>query len=458
MAASIHPPCSFYRDPWVLADLPRTTPVLLAFSGGADSCALLDLLADAAKRDGFPLIAAHVNHGIRGEDAIADREFCMTTAKKYGVELCVLNADVPALAKQSGRGLEEEARAVRYAFFEELMRARAIPLLVTAHHADDHLETLLFRICRGSGLHGLGGIAPVREIAGGRLVRPLLGATKQELLDYCRERGLAFVTDRTNADTHYARNRIRAEVTPVLESLFEGVAARTVQMSAELREDEAYLLGLATDFLASEQTPHGIPTKALAALPVPICKRVLRVWVKEGCGRDAERVHIDALMALLAEEPTNAAVTLPEGNRALCEMGMLRLLPRAQTRDALPLAFCEGTWQLLGGEMRLTVQKEENGRKVHNLSTQSCINRDVFSVIIKDSLYWRTRCEGDLLLKGGMHRKLRKLYNAAKIPVRLRDALPVLCDDTGIVWAPFAGYRDGLENEDGERYTVLVEI
>ena len=156
-------PCAAYRAPWRLAGLPPSTPVLLALSGGADSRALLHLLYTSAQADGFRLLLAHVNHGIRGEESLRDRAFCQSLAKQYGLELLLLDADVPALAAESRRGLEEEARSLRYDYFAARMREEGIPILVTAHHANDNLETLLFRLCRGTGLSGLGGIAPVRS-------------------------------------------------------------------------------------------------------------------------------------------------------------------------------------------------------------------------------------------------------------------------------------------------------
>ena len=120
-----------FVPPAALAGVEPDIPVLLALSGGADSRALLDLLAEASRRDGFPLLLAHVNHGIRGEDAIRDREFCRSLAEQYGLQIAVLDADVPALAAERGQGIEETARAVRYEFFERLMRERSIPLLAT---------------------------------------------------------------------------------------------------------------------------------------------------------------------------------------------------------------------------------------------------------------------------------------------------------------------------------------
>ena len=158
--------------------------VLVGVSGGADSVALLDMMQK--EYPGAPMLLAHVNHGIRGEEALCDRAFCENVAKERGLEIVILDVDIPAIAKEKGQSLEEAAREVRYAFFADLMRERNIPVLLTAHHADDHLETILFRIARGTGLSGLCGIAPIRPFEMGHLVRPLLGFTKQGVLQYCK--------------------------------------------------------------------------------------------------------------------------------------------------------------------------------------------------------------------------------------------------------------------------------
>ena len=195
--------------PWELAGADPKTPVLLALSGGADSRLLLDRLAKGSKRWGFPLLLAHVHHGIRGESADRDADFCRALAEQYGLPIEVLFSNVPALAKAHGRGIEEEAREVRYAFFEELMRARNIPLLATAHQADDLLETMLFRIARGTGTAGLCAILPARRFANGFVTRPLLGLSAKEVRGACRAEGLKFTEDETNADPAYGGAGVR---------------------------------------------------------------------------------------------------------------------------------------------------------------------------------------------------------------------------------------------------------
>ena len=181
-----------FTAPHILSGMLANTPILLALSGGADSSALLFMLCEYCKKSGAPLAVAHVNHMIRGEDAERDRDFCRSLAKKLGLPFYLLEADVPALAREHKRGLEEEARITRYEFFEKVMRENSIPLLATAHNATDNAETVIFNLTRGSGLHGMCGIPPTREFSGGRIIRPLLKMSKDEILAFCRENGIPF--------------------------------------------------------------------------------------------------------------------------------------------------------------------------------------------------------------------------------------------------------------------------
>ena len=240
------------RAPWELAGMPRDTAVAVGFSGGADSVALLALLAERAKSDGFPLLALHIHHGIRGAEADRDEAFCRAFAARLGVDFCAVRVDVPAWAKEHGMGSEEAARELRYRCFAQVMEERKIPLLATAHHADDNAETVLFRLARGTGLGGLCGIPAVRNLEqpeGGFVVRPLLPYTKEEILAFCRARGLDFVTDSTNREPCCARNILRLEVLPALERAVPNAAATMVRTTALLRQDADCLDSLAAEWL-----------------------------------------------------------------------------------------------------------------------------------------------------------------------------------------------------------------
>lgn len=201
-----------FVPPWELAAMEKGERVLLAFSGGADSSALLDMLMHA----GAAVECAHLDHMIRGAEAEEGRGIlCPRRRAVRRTDPMRAAADVPASAKAHGEGLEEAARRERYAFFERVMSERGIRLLVTAHNADDNLETMLLRLARGCGARGMCGIPTVRRLGGGReVVRPMLGMTKAQVLEYCREREIPFVYDSTNGDVEYSRNRLRALVLP----------------------------------------------------------------------------------------------------------------------------------------------------------------------------------------------------------------------------------------------------
>ena len=443
--------------PQALAGLAKDAPVLLGLSGGADSRALLHILSLQAARDGFSVTLAHVNHGIRGEEALRDRAFCQALAEQYGFEICILDADVPALAAEHGRGLEEEARTVRYAYFSELMQSKNIRLLATAHHADDQLETMLFRLCRGSGTKGFGGMSPVRPMEGGcYLVRPMLSLPSREIRAFCEREGLSFVTDSTNEDAAYARNRIRREIVPVMESLFDTPQRRAAALAEDLREDEAFLSSLAEGVLLEAGQGAGLLLSALAKAPAPVLRRVLLRWCERETGRTPERVHIEALIGLIEAADPSAEVALPNGVVAAIESGCLVHLAEPDAKKDYRIAFCEGETVITEAGFCICVEKCTESTKINNLSTESGINLYLKSAIMKDGLFWRPRREGDRLLLHGMHKKLRRLYREAGITPRTRARIPLLCDGEGIVWAPFVGVRDRLDTE-GEAYKIQIK-
>ncbi len=444
--------------PWELAGMKEGSAVLLGFSGGADSTALLDMLVRLREKTPFSLTLAHVDHGIRGEEARRDRQFCEETAARYGLELCILETDIPAIVKESGEGTEEAARRIRYDYFASLMRERHIPILCTAHHADDHFETLLFRLARGTGARGLCGILPARPFGNGMLTRPILSLTRADILAYCRKNNLQYVTDSTNADSTYARNRIRAEVAPVLEQLFPGASHRALRLSEEIFEDETYLRMEAERFLEAYAGDDGLPVDALSALPRAILRRVLAVYA--ATAQTPEREHVDALIRLVTAPTADMRVALPGGRYAVVEDGCL-MLTRARTAP-MPELFCipfgVGNFELSDGT-RISVTVSQKPIKVHNLSTPPYINLIPRSDIIKKDAVWRPMRPGDRILQGGMHRRVRRLYAELGFSPAQRRRVPLLACGDEILYAPGIGPCDALRTcpADAPCYCVAVE-
>ncbi len=446
-----------FKEPHLLSGLPKKTPILLALSGGADSRALLHMLLSY----GAPLSVAHVDHGIRGETSKRDREFCEALAREAGIPFYLLKTDIPALAKKNHTGLEEQARAERYRFFEELMQEHDIPILATAHNATDNAETLLFRMARGTGLSGLCGISPARSFGGGMLIRPLLDMTKEEILEYCKAHSLNYVTDETNADIAYARNRIRHNILPEMNVLNKEAVRHISELCRSLNEDETFLESAAKKALNEDQERSGeknsISLSLFKELPPALSQRVLTLLFGEPPLSSKNREDV---MTLASRATPHSSANLPHGRRALIENGRLLAVGRekAPTCDLPPISVGMGATSILDTKMLLVIDREESphekwrsAKNIYKNATTIYINSDR----IKNGLFIRTRQEGDTILLHGIHKKLRKLQNEAALPLSLRSSLPLLCDREGILWAPLTALRDGATGDALLRITLF---
>ncbi|MBQ7338168.1 MAG: tRNA lysidine(34) synthetase TilS [Clostridia bacterium] len=469
-----------FTPPHQSAHVAPNTSVLLALSGGADSRALLHLLAQDAGRHGYALHLAHVHHGIREGEADRDETFCRELAAAYGCPIHVLHTDVPAIVAQTGESPEMAGRRVRYAYFAELMQEHHIPLLATAHHADDNMETVLLRLADGSSSTGLCGIAPAHPFAGGTLVRPLLGVTRRDILAYCEKNHLTYVTDSTNADTAYARNRVRAEIIPAMEHIVPHPQMQILRTCYTLREDDDYLFTLARDLHTKARLPDGsLRLDVLQGAPPPLLRRALLLALREQTAPPTHRLqlcHLDALSQLVAR--ARGMTDLPGDLRATADGHTLRWSQKSAQAPpvaSLFLPLTEGTHHLpqLGITLTLTAdlpftatfscrndaQSEKFLKNPQNVYNPFIHDTLTFDTIMKGA-YFRLRKEGDLLLLRGMHRKVRKLQNAAGIPPALRERVPLLCDEAGVVWVPFVGARDDVSTKDksAPRYTLHLSV
>ncbi len=435
------------------------SPVLLALSGGADSRAALDVLFAYCRETGRPLAAAHLDHAIRPTSA-DDARFCASLCAELGIPCYTRRIDVPALAAERGAGLEETAREARYRFFADVMAEQEIPVLVTAHHADDNLETVLMHVARGSGLRGLGGIVPVRPVSGGLLIRPFLRTAKAELEAYCAEHRLAYLTDETNEDTAYTRNRIRAEITPVLKALNPALPARITDMTDALRADEAYLADAADALWRTLPDGRSADAAWLRAQPAAMRWRIFAgmhrtVFAHAGLAA----THLHPLDRLLDGE--GGRLSLPGRVTAEYRSGKLTFsvdagqntVPDADWRESASpgctyLDACAACAAILSSR-EFTENVVESDINIYKLFINKGLNFDK----IKGRPYWRTREEGDTIFLRGHHRRVKKLMQEAKIPAEDRARFPLLCDDEGIVCLPGVGIRDGLA--DGTMILVV---
>ncbi len=426
--------------------LDRSRKYLLGFSGGADSVCLFHLL----RAQGYSFSTAHVNHGIRGKEADRDEDFCRSLAGKHGIDLRVLRADVPAIAKESGESLEEAARRVRYSFFEDVMRENSIDVLLTAHNADDNAETLLLALTRGCSPSGACGIAPVRVLDFGEVRRPILALSKKDIIAFCHENSYDFVTDSTNADISYPRNRIRQNILPELETLNPQLLSAIARFTESQREDCLYLDSLA------EKYADELDCSVLSSLPRALASRALSTAAYR-TGASPESKHIEALIEMA--KSSSGSVTLPGSVIASCKGGKIVFRKDMRQKASSPypeygvIPLSEGENILPHGKIILICGELTNdSAQIYNLSTQAHINLDR----IKEQIYARPRREGDRILIRGMHRSVKKLISEKfrRSGLSERRALPVLCCGEEIVWVPGLDVADPYRGTDATVYYI----
>jgi tRNA(Ile)-lysidine synthase len=449
--------------PFTLPDVPS---YLVAFSGGADSRLLLELtvraLLERFGEDGRSrVVAAHLHHGIRGGEADDDLAFCQRVCAELGVELLTKRADVPALAAEAGESVETAARRVRYAFFREVMTARGIPFLLTAHHADDNLETVLERLLRGSGTRGMGGIPPSRVLEitpdGGVLTvhRPLLKWTKRDILDACGEMGLDFITDSSNLEAGCTRNRLRHGVVPALEQASDREIPQRAayRLSQAAREDDECLTGLADAQVNTCLSPDGdgLLLKELQLHHPAISKRMMVILYegvtlgsnpRDGSGT-LNASHLEALLDLISKGISESSVTLPRGMEARIREEWLYIRPTEKDRFVPPPPVTLQEGRTPWGDS-VTVVTEVSPSPLSPLEGEGIQGSAVFPSDLPIPLLLRNREAGDVILSHGMHKKLKKLLCNKGIPIHLRDSVPLVClPDGEPLWYPGAVFRDG---------------
>lgn len=429
--------------------LPEHGLVLAAVSGGADSMCLLTLLVRLSQRLDFSLAAAHYNHCLRGAEADRDEEFVRSWCAERGIPCYCGRGDVAKRAAALGRGVEETARAMRYEFLEETAARMGAERIATAHNAEDQAETLLLHLVRGSGLQGLTGMAPRR----GRLIRPLLETSREEIEAYNEANAIPHVEDGTNADVKYSRNYLRHQVLPLLKRLNPNVVAAMGRAAESLRRDNGLLTHQTEEALLpvirKTETGVSVPAQALAQLPRELQPRGVQLLVRQLDGDVIlSTVHRQAVLALAASEKPSGQVSLPGGLLARRCYEQLILL-RWEEAAAEAAKEAPEAWLSLPGELEWRGQQITAEASVYQGEDQ-----ERFSFWLRlegDLLRVRSRRAGDEFTPVGRRRKsLKRWLIEEKIPRSRRDAVPVLEEKGKICGVPGLGADCSAHPNKGE--------
>ncbi|MGC2111571.1 MAG: tRNA lysidine(34) synthetase TilS [Candidatus Korobacteraceae bacterium] len=407
--------------------------VAVAVSGGADSVALLRVLLELRSELGIVLAVAHFNHGLRGEESLTDQAFVAELATQHDVDCFVGRADVRGHAFTSKLSIEAAARELRYQWLAEAARNQRFDAIATAHTLDDQAETVLLKFLRGAGTRGLAGIYPVLDRENCRVVRPLLGVSREEVETYLESLGQPWREDETNLDRRYTRNRVRHDLLPLLEREFNPSIRTVLSGVAEVsRAEEEYWQELVERELTSRiRKPDRLMVGDLARLPLALQRRLLRRFA-EATGLTLDFEHVEKLLHCALGSP--ARTDLPGGWLAERKGDYLELQP-ARTKSGptsynfvLPIPG-EVPIAELALALRALVVAEEFARELPDGELLS-------SDLLGPQLTVRNWRPGDRFWPTGhgAEEKLKRLFAEKRIPAEQRPSWPVVLKDDQIVW------------------------
>ena len=426
--------------------LPQGGLVLAAVSGGADSMCLLTLLSRLAPKAGFTLAAAHYNHGLRGAEADRDEDFVRAWCEQEGIPCYSGRGDVAGQAAALGKGIEETARAMRYGFLEETAGSIGADRIAAAHNAEDQAETLLLHLTRGSGLQGLTGMAPRR----GRLIRPLLETSREEIEAYNRANNIPHVEDGTNTDLNYSRNYLRHQVIPLLKNLNPNAIEALGRTAESLRRDQDLLTRQTEEALLPVVENTGeevsLPAQALNGLPQALKPRGVQLLVSL-LAEDVilSAVHRQAVAELAASENPSGQIPLPVGLSARRQYDRLILSRRVEPREEPP----EEAWLPLPGTLRWG--DWEISAQAGTYQGEPQRKCDFWLRLEGERLLVRPRRTGDELTPVGRKRKsVKRWMIEEKIPQACREGIPVLEENRKIRGIPGLGADSSAHPHRGE--------
>lgn len=430
--------------------------VSVGVSGGADSVCLLLVLLKLREELGHTVSAVHVEHGIRGEDSKKDAEFVRHFCGRQGIECHIFHYNVPEYAGKHGMSEEEAGRQLRYAAFAA--EAGKYPddkgKIAVAHHMEDHAETMLFHLARGTGIRGLAGIAPVR----GNIIRPLLAVKRAEIEAFLNCQGQTYCTDATNEDDSYSRNRIRRQALPVLEKINSRACEHMYQTARQLREIDDYLKKQAELALqvCCKRKEHGLELQkeAFDSMDAVIQKEMLhRLLIKlSGGGRDITMEHVCQIKDLFAKQ-NGRKLCLPYGIKAVRVYKGVELFfgKDAQNNDDIKHGGDSGKNQF---RFRLINNFSNNIPQISKKKYTKCFDYDK----IKNGFCVRSRQPGDFLVvnASGDRQKLKKYLVNEKIPEKEREQLLLLADGSHIMW--IVGHRISSYYKVSEYTRRILEV
>ena len=430
--------------------------VILGVSGGADSIAMLYALNELVDY-GLELIVAHLNHGIRGDEAKGDAEFVKETAKSLRLTFVYGEVDTLSFKEESQLSLEDAARTLRYKFFDQVLNKHYATKIATAHTLDDQAETVLMRLLRGSGSRGLSGIPPVSN----SIVRPLIDTSRSEIEEYLRSKGVEWVEDSTNESPEFLRNRIRQDLLVELES-YNPQIKETLSRTAEiLRSEEEFIRKEALkhfdDIFSPNKSELIGDLKYYRSVEKPLRFSLLRLTIEKlnTSLKNISSTHIVSADDFLLSETASGEVELPQGT--VIVKGYDTFLVTRKSELELEFSYSiqsPGKWSFpefsVSIEYIITDELAENDESVAYFDPET----------VSFPIEVRNFKPGDRFSPLGMttSKKLQDYFTDIKLPKFLRSRVPIFISKDEIMWLGGIRLDNRFKVTDKKKEVLMIKL
>ena len=400
--------------------------IVIGNSGGPDSMALFDILLNLRKKINFKIICAHVNHNVRVESKKEEeslREYC----QKHDVPF-----EFMIIEKYGNDNFHNEARNIRYTFFESIIKKYNANYLFTAHHGDDLMETILMRIVRGSTLKGYSGFNILVDKDYYKIVRPLIFITKKDTEEYCFKHHINYAVDKSNFKDKYTRNRYRKTVLPFLKNEEESVHEKFLKFSNTLNEYDKYIEKEINKYIKLVVKNNIINIEEFKKLDELIKNKIIYHLLEDIYNDDLMLIndtHVKLILDLINSKKSNSTIYLPLNMKAVKNYNVVTIEKDIEDVISYELELIDFAYLPNGKTIEKVSSCDTNGNDICRLDSNE----------INLPLYVRTRKLGDKIsLKGtNGHKKLKDIFIDAKIPIKERDKWPVVVDSKDeVIWVP----------------------
>lgn len=420
--------------------------IIVACSGGPDSMALLYMCIGLRSSCNLKVVCAHVNHNVRIESE-SEKEFVENFCKRNEVTF-----EYMKIEEYSDDNFENEARLKRYSYFETLVSKYGACYLLTAHHGDDLIETILMRITRGSTLKGYSGFSQVVEKNGYQILRPLIYYTKNELIDYNNKVGVSFVIDKTNEMDVHTRNRYRKYILPKLKEESSNVHEKFLKFSQTLMEYDSYIDKLVNVQKEKIYRDSKIDISEFIKLEKLVANKIISSILEEIYQDDLMLIsdkHVELIYDLITSSKANSFICLPNGINAIKEYNVVKFEKENLLVEDYELELTESTFLPNGKSIKMIGDEENNSNFICRLNS-----RDV-----KLPLIVRNRRKGDKMIIKGLagSKKIKDIFINEKISLRDRGSWPVVTDSSNvIVWLPGLK-KSQFDKKKNEKYDIIIK-